>query len=81
MFQHLASLPLSLSSVFFLRYGMLEKSRFCDEFVGGRSYLDEKASVCAGIKGVYRVPPNGAHSHSTTLLRSLPASAHSLTQH
>lgn len=49
--------------MFFLRYGMLEKSRFCDEFVGGRSYLDEKASVCAGIKGVYRVPPNGAHSH------------------
>eukprot|EP01052_Picozoa_sp_SAG31_P029845 SAG31_NODE_3006_length_4794_cov_3.365495_3_plen_95_part_00 len=38
---------------------MLEKHRFCDEFVGGKSYLDEKTAAAAQVKGVYRVAPDG----------------------
>ena len=51
---------------------MLEKSRFCDEFTAGRSYLDEKASICAGIKGVYRVPPGGGEIELATGFHERP---------
>ena len=51
---------------------MLEKSRFCDEFTSGRSYLDEKASACAGIKGVYRVPPGGGQIELATGFHERP---------
>jgi gluconolactonase len=49
-------------------YGLLEKRRFCDEFLNGQSYLDEKVAEGPGTKGVYRVDPE---DQSVTLETSM----------